>query len=95
MPSPFPGMDPFIEACGLWEDFHNSLIGQISSQLAEVAPPRYVLRTGTRSYVVLADSEDKSCHPIPPHVSSTTTRGRKKGRGEGSVSITPRKWPHP
>lgn len=23
MKSPFPGMDPYIEACGLWEGFHN------------------------------------------------------------------------
>ncbi len=21
MKSPFPGMDPYIDACGLWEDF--------------------------------------------------------------------------
>ena len=27
MKAPFPGMDPFIEACGLWSSFHDSLIG--------------------------------------------------------------------
>jgi hypothetical protein len=26
MKSPFPGMDPYYEACGLWEGFHNRLI---------------------------------------------------------------------
>jgi hypothetical protein len=26
MKSPFTGMDPFIEACGLWGDFHSHLI---------------------------------------------------------------------
>ena len=26
MKSPFPGMDPYIEACGLWEGFHDRLI---------------------------------------------------------------------
>ena len=26
MKSPFPGMDPYIEACGLWGDFHSHLI---------------------------------------------------------------------
>ena len=26
MKSPFPGMDPYIEGSGLWEDFHNHLV---------------------------------------------------------------------
>ncbi len=38
MPSPFPGMDPFIEACGLWEDFHPKLIAEIERALAAVVP---------------------------------------------------------
>jgi len=25
-------MDPFIEACGLWGDFHDDLIGEIQLQ---------------------------------------------------------------
>ena len=29
MKSPFPGMDPYIEASGLWEDFHQGLNGKI------------------------------------------------------------------
>jgi Protein of unknown function (DUF4058) len=29
MKSPFPGMDPYIEACGLWEGFHSHLIDKI------------------------------------------------------------------
>ena len=29
MKSPFPGMDPYIEACGLWRDFHGHLIEKI------------------------------------------------------------------
>ena len=38
MPSPFPGMDPYIEECGLWEDFHGSLIHEIKITLARAAP---------------------------------------------------------
>ncbi|HPM84774.1 MAG TPA: DUF4058 family protein [Candidatus Anammoximicrobium sp.] len=29
MRSPFPGMAPYIEACGLWGDFHDKLIGEL------------------------------------------------------------------
>ena len=34
MKSPFPGMDPYIEACGLWGDFHHDLISEIKYALA-------------------------------------------------------------
>ena len=26
MPSPFPGMDPYLEAQGLWESFHAAMV---------------------------------------------------------------------
>ena len=38
MKSPFPGMDPDVEACGLWADFHNHLIEKIGERLADAAP---------------------------------------------------------
>ena len=34
--SPFPGMDPFIESCGLWEDFHDTMVTEIKKALAAV-----------------------------------------------------------
>jgi hypothetical protein len=43
-------MDPYIEACGLSEDFHLHLIEKISEQLADACPERYLVRTGERSY---------------------------------------------
>ena len=51
MKSPFPGMDPYIEACGLWEDFHASFIGEIHRTLAAALPERYIARLGERSYI--------------------------------------------
>lgn len=59
MNSPFPGMDPYIEACGVWGDFHNNLITDIQRQLAETIPDRYLVRSGQRSYLVLADEQGK------------------------------------
>jgi hypothetical protein len=53
--SPFPGIDPFIEARGLWEDFHDNLILEIKRQLSTDLPAGYVARGGSRSYVELVD----------------------------------------
>jgi Protein of unknown function (DUF4058) len=71
MKSPFPGMDPFIEACGLWEDFHDDLIAEIKHQLAVALPAGYLVRTGKRSYVVLAEADGKEEHGFLPGVSVT------------------------
>ena len=57
MKSPFPGMDPFIEEAGLWEDFHHNLITDIQRALARIAPSRYLVRTGERSYLVLVEED--------------------------------------
>ena len=87
MPSPFPGMDPYIEACGLWADFHNHLIEKISDQLADASPERYFVRAGERSYIVLVESEEKKSHPFVPDVSVTTPRGKKKAARKGGVAV--------
>ena len=57
MPSPFPGMDPYIEACGLWGDFHDKLIGELERSLAAALPPRYVTRIRERTYIEWIDRE--------------------------------------
>jgi Protein of unknown function (DUF4058) len=68
MASPFPGVDPYIEACGLWEDFHAKLIAEIERALAPVLPKRYVVRAGERSYVVLAPGAGGAEHPMEPDI---------------------------
>jgi len=42
MPSPFPGMDPYIEDPFFWPDFHGSIIGIMREALNQVLPSRYV-----------------------------------------------------
>jgi hypothetical protein len=71
MKSPFPGMDPYIEACGLWEGFHNHLVEEISRNIAAVLPPGYTIDTAVRSYVVLMDTEGKKDHLAKSFVAET------------------------
>jgi hypothetical protein len=44
MPSPFPGMDPYIEDPEVWNDFHNRIADEISARLNNTIQPRYVAR---------------------------------------------------
>jgi hypothetical protein len=80
-------MDPYIEACGLWGDFHDDLISEIKRALAQAAPDRYLVRTGERSYVVLVESEGKNSHPFIADVSVTARPGRKKGPKRGASAV--------
>lgn len=51
MPSPFPGMDPYLERPGRWGDVHTRLINVASDLLTEQLLPRYVVRIEERVYL--------------------------------------------
>lgn len=46
MPSPFPGMDPYLEKRSLWPDLHQRLITYISEALQPQIRPKYLARIG-------------------------------------------------
>ncbi len=48
MPSPFPGMDPFLETPLLWQDFHDSFLTYCRGSLQPYLPERYRARLGDR-----------------------------------------------
>ena len=56
MPSPFPGMDPYLEAPGLWPDVHNSLIASVRDELSPRLFPRYYVALEERTYAL--DSQE-------------------------------------
>ena len=87
MKSPFPGMDPYIEASGLWGDFHDEMISELKHALAKAVPDRYLVRSGERSYIELVKSQGKTSHPFLPDVSVSSRRGRKKNPKGGSVAL--------
>ncbi len=52
MPSPFPGMDPYLENPALWPDLHQSLMTYIRDALQPQIRPHYRARLEERLYVV-------------------------------------------
>src|SRR5262249_57915054 len=55
VPSPFPGMDPYLESW-IWEDCHNNMIVAFRAQLNAKLPRRYVANTDL--YVWSEDPSD-------------------------------------
>ncbi|HEX7594678.1 MAG TPA: DUF4058 family protein [Anaerolineae bacterium] len=52
MPSPFPGMDPYLDDPLRWPDVHQSLITYIRDALQSQIRPDYLARIGERVYMV-------------------------------------------
>jgi len=52
MPSPFPGMDPYLQQAARWPDVHQRLITYIADTLQPQVRPRYHARMGERMYVL-------------------------------------------
>jgi len=77
MPSPFPGMDPWLESPALFPDLHNTLIAQFREALNATLPRPYYAAIGTRLYI------DESDRRIEPDVDVLITGGRPKRSPEG------------
>src|SRR3989442_1271435 len=48
MPSPFPGMDPYLEHPNLFPGLHNRLVAVLSESLQAKLPPPYFAEIGER-----------------------------------------------
>jgi hypothetical protein len=51
MLSPFPGMDPYLEAPSLWPNVHQRLVTYAADSLGPQVRPRYWVQIGERVYV--------------------------------------------
>lgn len=52
MPSPFPGMDPFLESPGEWRDVHEGMIAEMRTVLNAILPPNYRAKIDEHLYVM-------------------------------------------
>jgi len=76
MPSPFPGMDPYLENPAIFPDLHDRLITNLSETLQSGLPDPYFAAIGDRVWVEVSERE------IGPDVK--VLRGREERPVEGS-----------
>lgn len=53
--SPFPGMNPYLEASTFWSAFHSRLIVAIADILSPLLLPKYYIEIETRTYLSTPD----------------------------------------
>jgi len=63
--SPFPGMDPYLEATDIWPDFHDRLATTLSAMLNAQLPPPYYARLQKRPELGVVLGAGTLHHIIP------------------------------
>jgi hypothetical protein len=74
MPSPFPGMDPYLESLDWFPDLHSSMITFIKGELQSRLPESYYARSDQRVWL------DLGYRHVEPDVNVLRTSGRKPRR---------------
>ena len=79
MPSPFPGMDPYLEDAAFWRDFHIRFLGVLSDALLASVPHDYDVRMDER---IVIGEDDGRKETLPDVDVSRRTRpsGKKRAR---------------
>lgn len=85
MPSPFPGMDPFIEG-QIWQDFHATFITVARETLMPQIRPNYVVNV--EEYVYIAREPLESAISIKPDVVISESDDRWPSRGVAGSMAT-------
>lgn len=59
MPSPFPGMNPYLERATVWPSFHSNFINEAQVHLSDNLPPEYVVVIEDRVYIHEPSAEER------------------------------------
>src|SRR5688572_14633800 len=85
MPSPFPGMDPYLESPGRWPGVHTRLITAAADLLTEQIRPRYFVDVQERVYVSEEGEPGRSV--IVPDLLLTERDGPFANRAAGTATL--------
>src|SRR5437870_5456440 len=51
MPSPFPGMNPYLEQSDVWHDFHEAILPLIREDLVRQVRPEFIVQLDQHIYI--------------------------------------------
>ena len=91
MPTPFPGMDPYLERAGMWEEVHTRLIVAMADALGPHVRPKYRVGVEQRTYLALLTPDEYERVGKPDVLVSASRRQEPLAQATATaVSITPR-----
>lgn len=87
MPSPFPGMNPYLDYPALWSGVHHWLITEIARSLASQLRPKYFVALEERIYETTG--EESTLVGIPDDVVVQTARGATASDSSNVALVNP------
>src|SRR5579863_10179400 len=83
MPSPFPGMNPYLEQEEVWHDFHERLCPAVAELLTAQVRPSYIVKIDEHIYI----------HELPAETRTLVGRSdvevaRLQGNGDVGASTS-------
>lgn len=91
MPSPFPGMNPYLEAAFLWREVHSRLIVALANDLGSRLRPKYYAAIETRTY--LEDESEGVLVGVPDAVVFAGAQSRQASTVTVSTVTIPQTQP--
>lgn len=88
MPSPFPGLDPFLES-QKWDDFHTRFITVISETLVPKVRPHYMVDVERYVYVTREDEEVVKIIAPDAVIADTRHDWRESAEAAGTATLQP------
>src|SRR5262245_37487105 len=88
MPSPFPGMDPYLEENPFWSPLHSALITAMQGELKKRVPPRYTVWPDIYIWLHEPDAEQRM-RSFEPDVSVSRKHRKKTARGASATLAAP------
>ncbi|MBM3224586.1 MAG: DUF4058 family protein [Candidatus Tectomicrobia bacterium] len=58
MPTPFPGMDPYLERAGIWEEVRTRLLVAMADALGSQVRPKYRVGIAQRTYLAILTPDE-------------------------------------
>src|SRR2546423_722627 len=94
MPSPFPGMDPYLEAPAFWADFHAAFLTYLRDAINERLPDNYEARLDEK--VNLVERSPDRIKLIEPDLALSRDQpsGSRATSGIGVATVEPVTIPH-
>ncbi len=87
MPSPFPGMDPYLEAPHVWPGFQHKFASELSTELNGLLPARYYAELEMRPELGIIEEDGMRQRIVPDVTVVRYPRSPKEAKGEAMAVL--------
>jgi len=88
MPSPFPGMNPYLEQPDVWHDFHEALLPVMRDQIAAQLAAHYIVKIDEQIYIHEPTADQRFLMGRGDVLLATRRPSSSEGAGTAVTAVT-------